>query len=1148
MKPRAPSPQVEVRREKVVLPTYDPEPPDRNPMFLEKRVYQGSSGRVYPLPFTDRIAETPKPRTWEAVYIENEFVCVMILPELGGRVHRAQDKTNGFDFIYYQPVIKPALVGLAGPWASGGIEFNWPQHHRPSTFMPTDVAIEEHEGGAKTVWLGEHDPMARMKGMHGVRLHPGKSYIEIVGRAYNRTSDVQTFLWWANVAVRAHECYQSFFPPDAAFVADHAKRAISTYPQCSGTYYGVDYAARERDGLPEGEAPSHYIPPRLGLQQGDFAPAYGASDLSWYANIPVPTSYMCLGSKENFSGGYDHRAKAGLVHIADHHISPGKKQWTWGNHEFGYAWDRNLTDPDENGEYRPYLELMGGVYTDNQPDFSFLQPGESRTWSQYWYPVRAIGPAQKANLDVALSFRVTRGIAHIGVTSTARNSDARVRLLRRGAVAGEWTQTIAPGAPIVFETIVDRSTPPEDFTLRVESSGGGELASYTPAAPAKVEPPVPATEPPLPPAVASSDELFLIGLHLDQYRHATRMPQDYWNEALRRDPSDSRCNMALGRWHLRRGEYADAERLLLRSIGRLLARNPNPYDGEAHYQLGICLRRQAFGASLDATLLDRAYDAFSKAAWNQAWQSAGYHALAEIDALRQRWPAAAENARRALQANAGNLRARNLCVIALRKLHRMPEASTMLEATLALDPLDWWARHLSGAALSCDNQVRMDLALDYAALGEFRSALDVLRVAAPRAKAGTRADADQARLPDASLGTEPLIHYYRGWLCHLRGDARSERVHFAAAKRSAADYCFPARLEEIAILHRAITADPTDARARYYLGNLLYDRRRHPEAMRLWEAAVKLEPSNAVAWRNLGIGYFNVLGRASSARAAYERALGADPLDGRLLYESDQLLKRIGASPRSRLKRLHRHMKLVKRRDDLSVEICALYNQTGMSHRALEIVAMRRFQPWEGGEGLALGQHVRTHVALGRAALDKGNASAAAGHFNEALSAPWNLGEANHLLANQSDVHFWLGVALAKLGDRDGSVRHWQKAARFTGDFQGMSRKVFSEKTFYSAKSLSRLGDRAGARRILLELGDYARGLAAAPYKLDYFATSLPTMLLFDDDLQERQKTTALFLLAQANLGLGRTSSGKRLLREVLKRDPSHPFAADQPS
>ncbi len=165
---------VRVRVESLVIPTYLPAPPDKNPMFLEKRVYQGSSGKVYPLPFTDRIAEKPVDRKWKAVWIENEFLRAMVLPELGGRIHVLQDKTNGYDLIYNQHVIKPALVGLAGPWISGGIEFNWPQHHRPATFLPVDFEIENHADGSKTIWCSDHDPMTRMKGMHGVCLHPGK--------------------------------------------------------------------------------------------------------------------------------------------------------------------------------------------------------------------------------------------------------------------------------------------------------------------------------------------------------------------------------------------------------------------------------------------------------------------------------------------------------------------------------------------------------------------------------------------------------------------------------------------------------------------------------------------------------------------------------------------------------------------------------------------------------------------------------------------------------------------------------------------------------------------------------------------------------------------------------------------------------------
>src|SRR6201988_1634727 len=224
----------------VEYPTYPVGEPEKHPLFFEKRVYQGSNGKVYPLPFIDKVLDVSELRRARAIRLENRFVRVLILPDFGGRIHAIQDKTNhDYDIIYHQKVIKPALVGLAGPWISGGIEFNWPQHHRPATFLPTDFEIEEHADGSKTIWCSDHDPMCRMKGMHGVCLHPGKSYVELKVRAHNRTTLTQTFLWWANVATRVNESYQSFFPPDVSYVADHARRTMSSYPLCRDHYYGV---------------------------------------------------------------------------------------------------------------------------------------------------------------------------------------------------------------------------------------------------------------------------------------------------------------------------------------------------------------------------------------------------------------------------------------------------------------------------------------------------------------------------------------------------------------------------------------------------------------------------------------------------------------------------------------------------------------------------------------------------------------------------------------------------------------------------------------------------------------------------------------------------------------------------------------------
>ena len=205
----------------------------------------------------------------------------------------------------------------------------------------------------------------------------------------------------------------------------------------------------------------------------------------------------------------------------------------------------------------------------------------------------------------------------------------------------------------------------------------------------------------------------------------------------------------------------------------------------------------------------------------------------------------------------------------------------------------------------------------------------------------------------------------------------------------------------------------------------------------------------------------------------------------------------------------------------------------------------RKFQPWEGGEGGPLGQHVRSHLVLGRAALERGDAVKARELFGAALETPENLSEARHLLANQSDIQYWLGAALAAGGQKELAQQRWLTAATFKGDFQEMSVRAFSEMTYYSALAWQRLGRKARAQKLLRDLLAYGRKLQKAQAKIDYFATSLPTMLLFDDDLQFRQKTAALFLQAQAWLGLGKRAQARALLATVLRRDPNHALAAD---
>ena len=543
---------VKAWKETVSILTYKIGKAEKTPIFLEKRVYQGSSGVVYPYPVIESISDEKEDVEYHAVYIENEYIKVMILPELGGRVQMAYDKIKQRHFVYYNHVVKPALVGLTGPWISGGIEFNWPQHHRPSTFLPVDCTIEENRDGSVTVWVNEQERMFHQKGMAGFTLRPGCAFLEIKGVLYNRTDMPQTFLWWANPAVAVNDEYQSVFPPDINAVFDHGKRAVSSFPIATGTYYKMDYSA-------------------------------GVA-ISNYKNIKVPTSYMAVNSKYDFEGGYENDTKGGMLHVASHHLSPGKKQWTWGNGDFGRAWDRNLTDEDG-----PYIELMAGVYTENQPDFTWLMPYEEKHFTQYFMPYRELGIVKNATRDLVMNIDMADGKACLKLLATRRMTTRIVLADCYGNTYYEKDLTMSP-EEVMTADIETGNAKWTDLRLSVfstETSYNKILMQWQPESDELRPVPNAAEAALMPQDIKTTEQLYLTGLHLEQYRHATYSPVDYYEEALRRDPLDYRCNNALGLWYIRKGRFDKAEPYLRLAQEILYKRNPNPYDGEPLYNLGL---------------------------------------------------------------------------------------------------------------------------------------------------------------------------------------------------------------------------------------------------------------------------------------------------------------------------------------------------------------------------------------------------------------------------------------------------------------------------------------------------------------------------------------------------------------------------------
>ncbi|WP_088547182.1 DUF5107 domain-containing protein [Paenibacillus aquistagni] len=1094
--------RVRMWEEIVEIPTYAVGAPNPNPMFLEKRVYQGSSGKVYPYPVIDKVMDDKKLKPYTLIFLENEYLHVQIIPALGGRIYRALDKTNQYDFVYYNQVIKPALVGLAGPWTSGGIEFNWPQHHRPNTFGSVEYHCAVNEDGSCTVWLSEIDRMYGTKGMHGITLYPGKAYIEIHGQVYNRTDVPQTFLWWANPALAAHDETQSVFPPDVHAVFDHGKRDVSRFPIATGTYYKMDY--------------SHGV------------------DISRYRNIPVPTSYMAYHSDYDFIGSYDHRAQAGTLHVANHHISPGKKQWTWGCGDFGKAWDRNLTD--ENG---PYIELMTGVYTDNQPDFTWIMPHEEKTFKQYFMPYKQIGALKNATIDAAVNLDIMNAdplTVRIGVYVTSEQPDARISLTRPAGELCTIETSLTPHQAFVQEVRLKHSLYAHELEVSVLDQQGSLLVQYRPDEPKLVEIPESAKAIGRPEELASTEALWLAGMHLEQYRHATFEPEHYYEEGLRRDPNDIRLNNALGLLLLRRGEYEDSKACFERAIETSTKHNPNPYDSECYYHLGLCLKH------LDQP--DEAYRAFYKSIWNSNWHDRGYYQLACMDMRQGDWHTALEHVDRSLVRNYRSTRIRNVKAMLLRKLGYTERALVLVCETQAIDPMDavslyeeYLLQKGSGQEEAAEEQLQsfvrrlnqephlyLAAVEEYDAAGGWEEGQQILQLGL---------NLDRAY---------PMLAYVCADFAERLGDSQKALRLSKHASMLSRSYVFPNSLLEYRALMKAVDRDPADAAAAYYLGNWLYDRKRHKDAIHYWEQSAALDGAHPTVHRNLAIAYYNKLQDANQAKASLEQAFSLNEQDIRVLYELDQLYKKIGYTPKERLACLEARGADVVERDDLYVEYMTLLNLTGAYKEALRRMAEHRFHPWEGGEGKITSQYVWSHVELARMALQTDDASRAIELLNAALVYPDNLGEGKLAGAQENHIYYYMGLAFEQLNEKRKATDCYKEASN--GLAEPVSAMYYNdqppEMIYYQGMACLKLGDEQGAKRRFHKLIDYGEQHIFTPLAIDYFAVSLPDFLVFEEDLNKKNEVHCRFMMGLGYLGMKDYSRALEQWQQVLKLEPCH--------
>ena len=1040
---------VKAWKEQVTIPTYEVGAPEKNPIFLEKRVYQGSSGVVYPYPVIESISDERVDKEYDAIYLENEYIKVMILPELGGRVQMAYDKIKQRHFVYYNHVIKPALVGLAGPWISGGIEFNWPQHHRPSTYLPVDAKIEENADGSVTVWVNEMERMFHQKGMAGFTLRPGCAYLEIQGQLSNRTPLPQTFLWWANPAVEVNDHYQSIFPPDVNAVFDHGKRAVSSFPIATGTYYKMDYSA--------------------------------GVDISNYKNIKVPTSYMAVNSKYDFEGGYENDTKGGMLHVASHHFSPGKKQWTWGNGDFGRAWDRCLTDDDYEsapGIFRPYIELMAGVYTENQPDFTWLMPYEEKQFVQYFMPYRELGVVKQATKDLMMNIETEdNGKVRLKIAATSQQK-VRITLSHPSVKVYFDEQKILTPENLFDEIIELDGCDIKALHLIIRNADTSKVLLTWCAEPDDIRPIPDAAEAALPPGETKTiDQLYLTGLHLEQYRHATWSALDYYEEALRRDPLDYRCNNQTGLWYLRRGRFDKAESYLRTAVKVLQKRNPNPYDGEPLFNLALCLKYQG--------KIQEAYHWFWKSTWNKGWADAGYFEAACISTSECRYEDALDEVNRALINNSRNHKARALKAIILRKMGHIEEALAWIDESFTVDLFNYVCRY-EQYLLTQDETYLHELKQLMR-----RSSHNYDEVALDYQQAGLRAEADAIwKLAIEENASSPMTYYYMG--------------DYEKAEATCSDYCFPNSLDAIVALNLAKMHNPQGARAPYYLGCLYYDKRQYDLAKENWEMAAERDPHFPTVWRNLALYYYNKEKNRTKALEYMERAFHLDETDSRILMELDQLYKVTGKSHAERLAFLEQNPTLIAERDDLLLEQITLLNLLERYEEAIPLLDGHIFHPWEGGEGKVPAQYQYARVEkakqlltgcrpvslsvecpVGRDSMpakkDEAEMTEAIRLLTECLAYPHHLGEGKLHGAQENDFYYFLGCAYEQLGNTEKACEYWEQATY--GPTEPAAAMYYNdakpEKIFYQGLALQKLGRTDEANGRFYNLVNYGKRAAS---------------------------------------------------------------------
>ncbi len=1038
----------------IIIPTYPEPAAEEMPMFAENRVHQRTSGRPYPNKVVMQVDRTHREdKVYKLVTLENEYVKIEILPEIGGRIYSAYDKTTGYDYFYKQHVIKPALIGVLGSWVSGGVEFNWPFHHRASGFMPCDFKVEELPDGSVACHLSEHDPIDRMKGMVSVILKPDETCLETRMRLYNRTSTEKSFLWWENAAVPVNESYQIFFPPDVSYVNFHYLKSRTTYPVAgNGVFNGI--------------------------------PMDTDRDISWHKNTKQATSYFACASDYDFFGGYDHSKECGVVHIGDHHISPGKKMFTWAYCQLSKSWENALTDTDGQ-----YAELMAGSYSDNQPNFSWLAPYETKEFSQHWYPIAKIGTPTFANLNCA--FKLDREDGSFKVQSTKVYKNATIKIFGNDTIYFETNCDLIPNKSLDFK-IKDL---PQYVTVTIVSDSK-TVAEYREKKFDKFNMPDVITDMPSAAGMNDPDELYLAGVHVDQYRDPHTNPDSFWKEALKRKPNHIPSLISMAKYELNRYSLDTAENYIKRAIDAITIYNERVQSGEVYYTYGRIL--EAKGDT------DRAYDLYYKAYWAADCVAKAMTRIAVIDIKRKDYINAARHAENALDYGRKNNLAICALAIALFEGGNKETSEEILKKHLEKDPLDHLAIYLTGKSDFYTNmdsdavQTCLDIAFDLSDMGMYDDVITLLE--------GVIANGNEKQ----------LAYYVLGYYKNLVG--KDGAAEYDKAEKAPLGASYPLRNEEKKVLDDVISKT-NSPKAKMLLGCLLYNKLHYKEAAALWE-----ECDDYISKRNLAVAYFSHLNRAEESLLIMKSLLNDRPNDEEILYETVCLMNKMGVSPKEKIEIITSHKVT---RDDVLTELAKAYNQAFMPDMAIKTLMSHDFVPCEGGEHAIADQYMFAYLVKGKCELDNGNFEKAIEYFRKGQVLPQSLGAGIWNHCKLVPLKFYEAICLERVGKKANADEIFRYIS--TIEIEYFSNMHLKELPYFQALSFNHLGEELKGQHLITK---YYREWEKIKDIKDngYFGTT-PFFIPFVDNPAKLRRAQYLYLTALCEDFMGNSEGARSRLK-----------------